>query len=192
MGSKEEILANIKRNKGAQAELPVIPDFKNEGEDLVSNFEVSLKLNAGKFHLVASFEEINAFIKTHFKDLNSIVSLVEGIEGTVDISQFNKPHELKDIDLVVVQGKFGVAENAAIWLPESSLFFRALPFITQHLVILLSKNDIVQNMHLAYQKVNLEEEGYGVFIAGPSKTADIEQNLVIGAHGSRSLTVFVL
>jgi L-lactate dehydrogenase complex protein LldG len=42
--------------------------------------------------------------------------------------------------------------------------------------------DIVPTMHEAYRQINIAEEGWGAFIAGPSKTADIEQSLVIGAH----------
>jgi L-lactate dehydrogenase complex protein LldG len=34
--------------------------------------------------------------------------------------------------------------------------------------------------------------GFATFIAGPSKTADIEQSLVLGAHGPRSLIVFLI
>jgi L-lactate dehydrogenase complex protein LldG len=47
-------------------------------------------------------------------------------------------------------------------------------------------------MHHAYQKIDIAKGGFGIFIAGPSKTADIEQSLVIGAHGARTATIYVL
>ena len=40
---------------------------------------------------------------------------------------------------------------------------------------------IVHNMHEAYGSCSFDSAGFGVFISGPSKTADIEQSLVIGA-----------
>ena len=63
---------------------------------------------------------------------------------------------------------------------------RALYFIAQNIVTVLDEKDILNNMHEAYTKINFEDSGYGVFISGPSKTADIEQSLVIGAHGPKS------
>ena len=56
----------------------------------------------------------------------------------------------------------------------------------------LDKKDIVATMHHAYKKIDIEREGFGIFIAGPSKTADIEQSLVIGAHGARTATIYVV
>lgn len=43
----------------------------------------------------------------------------------------------------------------------------------------------------AYPHIQNTEYGYGVFTVGPSKTADTKQSLVIGAHGARSLTIFI-
>jgi L-lactate dehydrogenase complex protein LldG len=44
-------------------------------------------------------------------------------------------------------------------------------------------------MHAAYEELGKVKSSFGLFLSGPSKTADIEQSLVIGAHGARSLTV---
>jgi L-lactate dehydrogenase complex protein LldG len=52
--------------------------------------------------------------------------------------------------------------------------------------------EILDNMHQAYERLAFDKPGFGAFISGPSKTADIEQSLVIGAHGPRSLTVFCI
>jgi L-lactate dehydrogenase complex protein LldG len=56
----------------------------------------------------------------------------------------------------------------------------------------VSSRELVNDMHEACARVASLPRGYGLFIAGPSKTADIEQALVIGAHGARSCTVFVV
>ncbi|MEJ0056136.1 MAG: LUD domain-containing protein [Bacteroidota bacterium] len=99
---------------------------------------------------------------------------------------------LEKVEVAIIQGELGVAENGAIWVPETAMGHRALPYICQHLVIVLPISKIVPTMHQAYAEINIAANGFGAFIAGPSKTADIEQSLVIGAHGARSLNVFLL
>jgi L-lactate dehydrogenase complex protein LldG len=96
---------------------------------------------------------------------------------------------LAEVEVLEIDGEFGVAENGAIWLTEESLPHRVAPFICQHLVI--NVNKIVPHMHAAYAELGKLNSGFGLFLAGPSKTADIEQSLVIGAHGARSLTVVI-
>ena len=93
-------------------------------------------------------------------------------------------------DIAVVKGEIGVAENAAVWIPQT-VKYKALYFIAEKLVIVLDKNRIVSNMHQAYERVKDEKYKFGTFISGPSKTADIEQALVMGAHGARDVLVIL-
>ena len=92
---------------------------------------------------------------------------------------------------IVIDGKIGVAENGAVWI-EQDVKQRAIYFIAEKLVILLDKNKIVNNMHEAYKLIDTGEYGFGTFISGPSKTADIEQALVMGAHGARDVMVVLI
>ena len=69
---------------------------------------------------------------------------------------------------------------------------RALPFVAMHLVLLLRADQLVADMHGAYAALSRDASGFGVFVSGPSKTADIERALVIGAQGPRSLLVVVI
>ncbi len=84
-----------------------------------------------------------------------------------------------------------VAENGAIWVDGSTLPHRVMLFIPQFLALVVSRSQIVHHMHQAYARIGHPKPGFGVFVSGPSKTADIEQNLVIGAHGCRTLQVFL-
>jgi L-lactate dehydrogenase complex protein LldG len=64
--------------------------------------------------------------------------------------------------------------------------------VAQHLALVVPAAELVQDLHEAYRRIRFDGPGFGLFIAGPSKTADIEQALVIGAHGARSATVFLV
>ena len=79
-----------------------------------------------------------------------------------------------------------------IWISEDNIPVRVSPFITKHLVLVLKKSDIVPTLHHAYEQIQSLDFDFGIFLSGPSKTADIEQSLVIGAQGALSLTVFLL
>ncbi|MEX2594883.1 MAG: LUD domain-containing protein [Anditalea sp.] len=191
MDSKQHILEAIKKNKPAETLLPDLLSFPAT-DNLTEKYTQSLSLNGGSAIGINTLEDIHTYLKENFPEDLLVASLVEGIEGNMDAQDISDPHDLETVEVVLVSGEVGVAENAAIWISEKSLPHRVLPFIAQHLIIVLEEDQLVTNMHEAYQKINVAEGGYGVFIAGPSKTADIEQSLVIGAHGARSLTVFLV
>ena len=186
MTSREKILASIASNKPSLVTLPNVPIF--EGDGSIERFKTVLEGIGGRAIEVASKADCQAAIDTYYSDLKNVASII--VKASVAVNLDTTKDFLEQLDLAVIQGEIGVAENGTIWVPESNMLNRALPFITQHLVLVLDKKNIVANMQQAYNK--LESVGsYGVFIAGPSKTADIEQALVIGAHGARSMMVLI-
>ena len=130
---------------------------------------------------------------SHYQQAGKVCAIdLQLNKSNVDLTDIDDPHDLEDLDFLAIRGGVAVAENGAIWVSGEQLLHRVAPFITQHLAIVVQVNQIVHHMHEAYSLIELVRPGYGVFISGPSKTADIEQSLVIGAHGPRSLTVFVV
>jgi L-lactate dehydrogenase complex protein LldG len=122
-----------------------------------------------------------------------VASLVPGVQRqNVDLSATADPHQLDDVDFCVLPAVLGVAENGAVWITDHGGKNRAVAFLTQHLAVVLRGEDLVADLHQAYARLQLERPGFALFLSGPSKTADIEQALVIGAHGARSCTVFLV
>ena len=145
--------------------------------------------------VVKSLREVNSQLAEipAYRDAQKICSLVEGIErANVNADTPGDPHELEDVDFFVAGGQFGVAENGAVWVTDASAKHRVLYFICQHMALVLPADQLVSNMHQAYDRLVFGDRQFGMFLSGPSKTADIEQSLVIGAHGARSLTVFLV
>ena len=187
MTSKELILESIRKNNIIKdVKLPTYNNFGIKFEDKFQTFSTMIESVGGKA-LVIDKADLDKTIKELYPDEKQIASNVEFCSlGNFDQNSFDDVHDLRDIDLAIVKGNFAVAENGAIWMKNEENRHRALYFIAQNIVIVIDEKDILNNMHEAYEKINFENVGYGVFISGPSKTADIEQSLVIGAHGPKS------
>ncbi|MDD4971736.1 MAG: LUD domain-containing protein [Paludibacter sp.] len=191
MTSKETILNNIKSNIGTQYDMP---DFKMNAiqyPDKIARFSEVLKSVGGVAYILKPSEDVNEVIKTIYPDAKVIASNIPGINcANLNPDKLDDAHKLTGIDLAVVNGELGVAENACVWIPQN-VVHKAIYFIAEEMVLLLDKDNLVNNMHEAYQQITFNESGFGIFISGPSKTADIEQALVIGAHGVKGLTVIL-
>ena len=136
--------------------------------------------------------DINALIRELYPDAREIASnLPEITIATRNPDKVGRARDLNGTDVGVIRGVFGVAENACVWIPQT-MKEKAVCFISENLVILLKKSEIVNNMHEAYRRIQFNDYGYGTFISGPSKTADIAQVLVMGAQAARSATILLL
>jgi L-lactate dehydrogenase complex protein LldG len=186
MSSKASILKAIQGIEQEKKKLPEIPLFGIE-EEVETAFKNSIQGNKGE--ILTEIEFLNWLSTTHLPKIFS-ASSVYASASTILLPE--DPHELEDLNLAILEGQFGVAENGAIWLDDRQLPFRAIPFITEHLVIVLRKSKLFPTLHQAYEEIGNQFSGFGLFVAGPSKTADIEQSLVIGAHGAKSLRVVLV
>ena len=193
MSSKSEILSRIKISKPASLQLPDIDvTIFDDSVDLLSQFKKMVEAVGGNVLTTTSNSDLFNQIKSLFPNLkNKYTTLKKDDFNTISIETIKNPKELEDLDILVIEGVFGVAENGAVWVPDSHIPVRVLPFITKHLVIVLNQNNLYSNMHKVYEQISDKDFDFGVFISGPSKTADIEQSLVIGAQGALSITIFL-
>lgn len=194
MTSRASILEKVKQNQPATVSaLPNLTFLGLDTFDMLEKYKTVLKSIGGNFVEVANYEAIKDFVKNNYNLTKRIITTVPELAEIADLDWFNDdPHTLQDVELTIVKAHFGVAENSALWVTDAVLGQRVATFIPQYLAIIVNKNDIVATMHQAYERIGDDQYSFGTFIAGPSKTADIEQSLVLGAHGARGLVVFII
>jgi L-lactate dehydrogenase complex protein LldG len=172
--------------------LPAVAGFPDEGEPILPYFRQQLEAMGGRSFEVADAAAVRAKVAELFPAAKVVCSATPEVPGTRRVEDVRDPHELNDVDVGVVRSPLGVAEAGAIWLTQGELVVNALGVLSQHLVVLLDPAAIVDTMHDAYGRLDLAASPYGVFLAGPSATGDIEGVIIHGAQGARSLTVLFL
>ena len=120
----------------------------------------------------------------------ALLSFAAGVTSTM--SAHGDAHILSTLDVLVCESSLGVAENVAVWIATSDTVLRGALFLAARVVIVVGEEDLVDDLHQAYERIDVRSHSFGVFVSGPSKTADIEQSLVIGAHGPKALTLVVV
>ena len=198
--SRDAVLEALRRNLPEETPHPNLANHALEWtryEDPLSQFETTLRAVGGEFYRVGSVEEAASLVAEQPENGQGkvVCSRVPGVGRTsFDYEGLTDPHELAQVDFAVMPAHFAVAENAACWVTAATPCDRVVHFLTQHLCLVVH-GPMLHNLHEAYARIEADERlhprsvPFAAFISGPSKTADIEQSLVIGAHGSRSLLV---
>lgn len=200
MSSKDDILKAVRNRMVPAVDLPSMEQDWIQYDDPVAHFGDVLATVGGTAVVVEGIDglaealgDIPAYVEA-----KNTVSCIDGLMGNVDLDRVDDPHHLEDVDFAILPAEFAVAENAAVWVSDAMIRHRVVLFIPQHIGLVLHcpsgqvEEAIVHNMAEAYQRLVWQANHFGCFVSGPSKTADIEQSLVIGAHGARSLHVFIV
>ena len=195
MSNKDDILKKYRANVKEKFDMPDLSDIKaiTYPNPLVQFVKMS-EMVGGQVIEVDAGRDINVLIRELFPDAKEIASnLPEITIATRNPDTVGRARDLNGTDVGIIRGQFGVAENGCIWIPQT-MKEKAICFISENLIILLPKSQIVNNMHEAYKRIEFDKtyDGYGTFISGPSKTADIAQVLVMGAQAARSATILLL
>jgi L-lactate dehydrogenase complex protein LldG len=188
---KEELFVKLRANTHQQFDMPDMHIHALKYPDTLQQFIKITKSSGGKIVRLKKDEDLNAAIAEAYPEAQVIASNIPGIKVDRNPDLVAEAQDLNSTDVGVIRGEIGVAENACIWIPQT-MKEKAVCFISENLVILLDETSIVDNMHEAYARIKMTDYGFGTFISGPSKTADIEQALVMGAQAARSVTVFLL
>ena len=195
MSNKEDILKRYRANVREKYDMPDLSDINaiTYPDPLVQFIKMTESVG-GHVIEVKEGQDINTLVKELYPEAKEIASnLPEITSATRNPDAVGQASDLNGTDVGIIRGQFGVAENACVWIPQT-MKEKAVCFISENLVILLPKSQIVNNMHEAYKRIEFDKEydGYGTFISGPSKTADIAQVLVMGAQAARSATILLL
>ncbi len=192
--SREKILRALRQGDLPQVELPDLQGQWIRFDEPIAHFLGMLQSVGGSGeHRPSRADAVQQVAQLPVvQKAQRIASLAEGVEfANLDLATVSDPHELGDLDVLVAEAEFGVAENGAMWVVDRTRGLQAAYFLAEHLILLCSAKQMVHNMHEAYSRIDVTQQRFGLFLSGPSKTADIEQSLVIGAQGPRSLNVLL-
>ena len=174
--AKQGVLENIRRYTTHREAHPDLEGFAAiTYPDRVQQFEHIMKEVGGRVVLLQPGDDLAAIIRELYPEAQRFISDLElpGL-GSLRPSEAGDPTAMNGTDVTIVETPLGVCENGCCWVEQRDEW-RAEFFIA------------------AMRRVRQlnPQSPFSGFISGPSKTADIEQALVMGAHGARGVTVLL-
>lgn len=127
-------------------------------------------------------------------------ALSEHFDFSIPTLTYDQPMEdLKDelfsIECGVLEADYGVANLGVMAVTSNSNQPRLLSLITKHCIMLVRKEKILANLSEVLKEVKKSNPDFLpsniLFIAGPSRTADIELQVVFGVHGPQKVYVIL-
>lgn len=192
MTSRERILGEVRKNQPSALPLPDLSAFRGSASDTIREYVDTFTGIGGQAVVVDDLQSVVQMVSEKFDTSKRVITTIPELAHQYEMySPDVDPHTFEDVELAIISAHLAVTENGAVWVTSEIMGQRIIPFICQHLAVVVDASTIVPTLHEAYRQIGTGDYGFGVFIGGPSKTADIEQALVLGAHGPISMTVYI-
>lgn len=174
-------------------------------QERLALFVKMMEAAAGTVTSVASVDEVPAAVGTFLRRYNLPLSVRRGGDGKLESVPWSNEPALEmsvgpsdGAQLTSVSHAFGaVAETGTLVMTASPDNPTTLNFLPDNHIVVLDAKDVSGDFETAIGKLR-EKYGQGALprvvnmITGPSRSADIEQTLILGAHGPRRLHVIVV
>jgi L-lactate dehydrogenase complex protein LldG len=220
MNAREPILANIRRSLGvtgseaprrfeverriAEAPAGVVPQ-RGQGDVAArtATFRAEAERGDASVAEVASLPEVPSEVARFLRDNNCPATVRMGADSRLAampwsetaleiLSGSSDGHDVNAVSMALA----GVAETGTLALVSGGDNPTTLNFLPDNHIVVVRKEDIVADYESVFARLRA---AYGKgsaprtlnLVTGPSRSADIEQTLLLGAHGPRRLHIVV-
>jgi L-lactate dehydrogenase complex protein LldG len=217
MNSKNEILSRLRQrgspdrdyNAPQWEDKDLFADFPGPSDNLINIFSQQLNKLSGDFHLVNNKEEMVKTLQNLLEDsepeqckahksplidelkilgpeIRDYLTFIDGDE--ISSEEFAK------LEVGITGADCLIARTGSILLHTLSAGGRRLSVLPPTHIVIAEEKQIVPSLDEAFNTLDLDQDiwSYATIITGPSRTSDIEKQLVLGAHGPKRLIVILL
>ena len=200
--AREEILNKL---KSALHSVPEAPDFEQPVYHSINlPLELAFKENLEKIngfvHLYETEEELFSGLKEFLFSVQKENIFCNEDKICSQLNAFGIPFQqspelLKNVEVGITGCEFLIAHTGSVMVSSAQKGGRQMFVYPPLHIVIAHKNQLVDYLEKAYFGIHKKyKDGFPsqiALITGPSRTADIEKTLVLGAHGPRELRVFI-
>ena len=200
--AREEILNKLKKAIHPEPEMPDFdaPVYHSIEKSLDQAFKENMEAVNGSVYLCKSEEELVDKLKTLLEDIpkTEVVCAEDELQELLvkhGIEHQNYLERQQAMEAGITSCEFLIAHTGSVMVSAALQGGRQMSVYPPQHIVIARKEQLVDFLHTAYDKI---QEKYPdqlpsqiTLITGPSRTADIEKTLVMGAHGPRELHVFI-
>jgi len=180
---------------------PLLPAFVKQAERPALLFKEKLEAVHSRVDIAYTAEQIGqsieGFLGQHDCPLDVATLAGNDLSCLPENSAigFHNCEDVANSRTILTRAAYGVAETGSLVLPSSATRPTLANFLPDNCIVLIDEADILLYLEDALSVVKQSDQGMPRalnLISGPSKTADIEQTLVYGAHGPIQMQVIIL
>ncbi len=199
--SRKKILKDLNKERPFKKLIQVndnssIKVFKNSDGSLIDVFKTELEAVDGKLIICENKNELNKSLQLFIKE-NKIENIYTFIPDYIQLfndNGYNASKKFNDkIDVSISSCEYLSARTGTV-IVSSKVTGRRINIFAPIHIIIAKKSQLVNDIDEGITKLTEKYKHLPSavsYITGPSRTADIEKTLIIGAHGPKRLIVFI-